>query len=116
MNIMLILNGFFHRASLRTMGQSSKSLSQELLAYLDIPRIELVSSGTLAIQALNLNGEIITTPYSYVATTTAVPWEGCDPVFVDIDAKTFCINADLIESAITERTSAILATHVYGSL
>jgi dTDP-4-amino-4,6-dideoxygalactose transaminase len=61
-----------------------------------------------------LQGEIITTPYSYVATTNAILWEGCAPVFVDIEPKTFCIDPDLIETAITGKTSAILATHVYG--
>ena len=68
----------------------------------------------MAIKALDLKGEIITTPYSYVATTTAILWESCEPVFVDIEDKTFCIDTDQIEEAITERTSAILATHVYG--
>jgi dTDP-4-amino-4,6-dideoxygalactose transaminase len=68
----------------------------------------------LAIKALNLTGEIITTPYSYVATTNAILWEGCDPVFVDICPRTFCLDPSLIEQAITDKTTAILATHVYG--
>jgi dTDP-4-amino-4,6-dideoxygalactose transaminase len=86
--------------------------------YLNVSNVELVANGMLALQlaikALDLKGEIITTPFSYVATANAIAWEGCTPVFVDIDEKTFCIDPDLIESAITDKTSAILATHVYG--
>ena len=68
----------------------------------------------MALKALGITKEVITTPFSYVATTNVIIWEGCKPVFVDIDAKTFCIDADKIEAAITEDTQAILATHVYG--
>src|SRR5580765_3886172 len=93
-------------------------LADDILSFLGIESLELVSNGTLAIQlaikALDLQGEIITTPYSYVATTNSILWEGCDPVFVDIEDQSFCINPDLIEAAITDRTTAILATHVYG--
>ncbi|MCL6478017.1 MAG: DegT/DnrJ/EryC1/StrS family aminotransferase [Peptococcaceae bacterium] len=100
-------------------GPLVKELTSELCKYLCVPRLELVANGTLALQlaikALELTGEIITTPFTYVATATAIVWEGCIPVFVDIDESTFCINPELIEKAITERTSAILATHVYGS-
>lgn len=93
-------------------------LAEHLKTYLELANIELVSNGTLALQlaikALAIKGEVITTPYSYVATTSSILWEGCEPVFVDIDKHRFCINPDLIEAAITEKTSAILATHVYG--
>ncbi|NLH94251.1 MAG: DegT/DnrJ/EryC1/StrS family aminotransferase [Candidatus Cloacimonetes bacterium] len=99
-------------------GQYETELTIKLSEWLSIPHIELVANGTLALQlaikALNLTGEIITTPFSYVATPNAIVWEGCTPVFADIDEKTLCINPDLIEDAITEKTSAILATHVYG--
>lgn len=99
-------------------GSLAKELADKLSAYLSVPYLELVANGMLALQlaikVLGLKGEIITTPFSYVATTMAILWEGCEPVFVDIEEKTFCINADLIEAAITEQTSAILATHVYG--
>lgn len=99
-------------------GQCENELANQLRDWLGIPQIELVANGTLALQlaikALNLTGEIITTPFSYVATPNAIVWEGCTPVFVDIDEKTLCINPDLIEESITEKTSAILATHVYG--
>lgn len=94
------------------------ALQQQLRDYLEVPNLELLANGTLALQlaikALALEGEIITTPFSYVATTTAILWQQCDPVFVDITADGFCIDAAKIEAAITERTSAILATHVYG--
>ncbi len=79
----------------------------------------LVTNGTVAIQmaikALNITGEVITTPFSFVATTSSIVWEGCTPVFVDICPQSLCIDADKIEAAITENTEAILATHVYGN-
>jgi dTDP-4-amino-4,6-dideoxygalactose transaminase len=68
----------------------------------------------MALKALNITKEVITTPFSYVATTNAILWEGCTPLFVDIEPGTFCIDADKIEAAITKDTQAILATHVYG--
>ena len=99
-------------------GQLSRQLSDDLKSYLGVSNLTLVANGTLALQlaikVLGLRGEIITTPYSYVATMNTILWEGCEPVFVDIENQTFCINPDLIEAAITEKTSAILATHVYG--
>jgi len=99
-------------------GPFSRQLSDDLKNYLGVSNLMLVANGTLALQlaikALGLKEEIITTPYSYVATTTAILWEGCEPVFVDIEDQTFCINPNLIEATITERTSAILTTHVYG--
>lgn len=99
-------------------GPLIKRLAGDIAEFLGVSHLELVANGTLAIQlaikALGLLGEVITTPYSYVATTNAILWEGCTPVFVDIDPETFCISPDLIEAAITERTTAILATHVYG--
>ena len=66
-------------------------------------------------KALGLHGQIITTPFSYVATTSSLVWEGCEPVFADIDAKTGNLDPNRIEDLITPRTSAILATHVYGN-
>jgi dTDP-4-amino-4,6-dideoxygalactose transaminase len=108
----------WQRGHLTNNGPLCKQLTDDLSRLLDVANLELVSNGTLAIQiaikALELQGEIITTPYSYVATTNSILWEGCEPVFVDIESRTFCIDPDLIEAAITEKTSAILATHVYG--
>jgi len=99
-------------------GPLCRQLAVDIASFLGVSNLELVTNGTLALQlaikALGLMGEIITTPYSYVATTNSILWEGCEPVFVDIEPQTFCINPDLIEAAITEKTSAILGTHVYG--
>ncbi len=99
-------------------GSLCRQLTEDVANFLGVSNLELVTNGTLAIQlaikALDLQGEIITTPYSYVATTSSILWEGCEPVFVDIEDRTFCIDPDLIEAAITEKTTAILATHVYG--
>jgi dTDP-4-amino-4,6-dideoxygalactose transaminase len=93
-------------------------LEEKLKDFLGVNHLFFVSNGTIALQiaikALDLKGEIITTPFSYVATTSSIVWEGCKPVFTDIDSNTLCINPDLIEEAITPETSAILATHVYG--
>jgi dTDP-4-amino-4,6-dideoxygalactose transaminase len=100
-------------------GPLVQRLEQELEEYLGVPHLNYVSNGTIALQiaikALELKGEIITTPFSYVATTSSIVWEGCEPVFVDIDSDTLNINPALIEEAITEETSGILATHVFGN-
>ena len=96
-----------------------KRLEERLKDYLKVPNILLTTNGTLplqiAIKALDLKGEIITTPFSYVATTSAIVWEGCTPVFVDIHPEYLTIDETKIEAAITPKTSAILATHVYGN-
>ncbi|MCC6937011.1 MAG: DegT/DnrJ/EryC1/StrS family aminotransferase [Flavobacteriales bacterium] len=99
-------------------GPIHRELEETLRARFDVPHLRLMANGTLALQlairALGITGKVITTPFSYVATTSAILWEGCTPVFVDIDPKTCCIDPNLIEAAITPDTSAILATHVYG--
>ena len=99
-------------------GQFHKQLEKELAAYLKVPYISLFTNGTLplitALQALRITGEVITTPYSFVATTHALWWNGIKPVFVDIDPATGNINPDKIEAAITPKTTAIMPVHVYG--
>lgn len=94
-------------------------LESNLKTYLKTENLLYTTNGTIALQiaikALNLSGEIITTPFSYVATTSSVVWEGCKPVFVDIEKDTYNIDHDIIEEAITKKTSAILATHVFGN-
>src|SRR5690606_14773488 len=86
---------------------------------LGVKHLLFVTNGTVALQmaikALALKGEIITTPFSFVATTSSIVWEGCKPVFVDIDKESLCIDASKIEEKITEKTTAVLATHVYGN-
>ncbi len=100
-------------------GPLSTELEKKLKSYFGVKNLLFVSNGTVAlevaIKALDISGEILTTPFSYVATTSAILWTGCTPVFTDIDKKTLCINPDLIEKAITSETQAILATHVYGN-
>lgn len=112
------LSGIWGRNWLTNNGPLVNELEIQLKEYLGVNHILFVSNGTIALQlgikALNLKGEIITTPFSYIATTTSIIWEGCKPVFVDILPDRLTINPDQIEAAITPQTSAILATHVYG--
>ena len=100
-------NGTFHQ-----------QLEKELAEYLKVPYISLFTNGTLplltALQALRVTGEVITTPYSFVATTHSIWWNGCKPVFVDIDPATGNIDSEAIEAAITNKTTAIMPVHVYG--
>lgn len=101
-------NGKYHRA-----------LEQALCEYLGVKYISLFSNGTLALltalQVLRITGEVITTPFSFVATTHALWWNNIKPVFVDIEAQTFNLNPDKIEAAITPQTTALLPVHVYGN-
>ncbi len=100
-------------------GRFHQQLEEELAHYLGVPYISLFTNGTLplltALQALGIKGEVITTPYSFVATTHAIWWNGCTPVFVDIDPAMGNIDPAKIEAAITPRTSAIMPVHVYGN-
>lgn len=101
------------------MGSFHCQLENKLTEYLKVPYVSLFTNGTLpiitALQALNITGEVITTPYSFVATTHALWWNGIKPVFVDVDPNTGNISVDKIESAITSRTTAIMPVHVYGT-
>ena len=101
-------------------GQFHQQLEQALAEYLGVEYISVFTNGTLplitALQALGLTqGEVITTPYSFVATTHAIWWNQLTPVFVDVDPVTGCIDPDKIETAITENTVAIMPVHVYGT-
>lgn len=99
-------------------GSFHKKLEAALAEYLKVPYVSLFTNGTLplitALQALRITGEVITTPYSFVATTHALWWNGIKPVFVDIDWKTGCMDSNKIEAAITPKTTAIMPVHVYG--
>lgn len=99
-------------------GQFHKQLEKDLADYLGVPYVSLFTNGTLplltALQALRVTGEVITTPYSFVATTHCIWWSGCKPVFVDIDLATGNIDPDKIETAISPQTTAIMPVHVYG--
>src|SRR5690606_25442197 len=100
-------------------GPLVRMFEDRVKAYLDIENFLFVANGTLALQmaikALGLHGEIITTPFSYVATTSSIVWENCKPVFADIDEHTLNINPINIEAAISPHTVAILATHCFGN-
>lgn len=99
-------------------GSFHQRLEKELCEYLKVPFISLFTNGTLplitSLQALRITGEVITTPYSFVATTHSLWWNGIKPVFVDIDPATGNIDPDRIEAAITPKTTAIMPVHVYG--
>lgn len=112
------LEKIWESAWLTNNGQMVRQLEHDLKEYLGVKHLFFTTNGTIvlqmAIKALNLSQKIITTPFSYVATTSAILWENCTPVFVDIDPQTCCIDPNKIEAAITEETEAIMATHVYG--
>lgn len=114
-----MLDSVWERNWLTNNGPLVQRLEDELKTYLDVPYLNYLSNGTIALQiaikVFGLKGEIITTPFSYVATTSSIVWEGCKPVFVDIDPKTLNIDPNRIEEAITKKTSGILATHVFGN-
>jgi dTDP-4-amino-4,6-dideoxygalactose transaminase len=113
-----ILKRAWDKSWITNNGELVLELEKKLKAYLGINNLLFTTNGTIVLQmalkALNITKEVITTPFSYVATTNVIIWEGCKPVFVDIDEQTFCINTKKIEEAITENTEAILATHVFG--
>jgi dTDP-4-amino-4,6-dideoxygalactose transaminase len=107
------------KAWLTNRGELTLELEQKLKTYLGIKNIIITNNGTIPIQiALKLfgkEGEIITTPFSYVATSAAIVWENCKPIFVDIHPEYLTIDETKIEAAITSKTTAILATHVFGN-
>lgn len=113
------LDGIWQREWLTNMGPLASELEMNLKSYLNVKHLLYVTNGTVALQmaikALNLTDEIITTPFSFVATSSSIVWEGCTPIFVDIDKKSLNIDPSKIEDAITEKTTGILATHVYGN-
>lgn len=113
------LKGIWERNWLTNNGPLVNDLELKLKDYLDVKHLLFMSNGTIALQiaikALELKGEIITTPFSFVATTSSIVWEGCEPVFADIDKDTFNIDPACIEKLITDKTTAILATHVFGN-
>lgn len=114
-----LVKGIYKRNWLTNNGPLVNELELKLKEYLNVPHLLYLNNGTIALQiaikALELKGEIITTPFSYVATTSSIVWEGCKPVFVDIDKDTFNIDPNKIEAAITDKTTGIIATHVFGN-
>ena len=114
----LLLQDIWNSKWVTNNGKYHQQLEKALCEYLKVPYISLFTNGTLplltALQALRITGEVITTPYSFVATTHSIWWNGCKPVFVDIDPATGNIDPDKIEAAITPKTTAIMPVHVYG--
>lgn len=114
-----LIQGIWERKWLTNNGPLVNELELNLKEYLAVKHLLYLSNGTIALQiaikALELKGEIITTPFSYVATTSSIVWEGCQPIYVDIHPATFNIDPAKIERAVTGRTCAILATHVFGN-
>lgn len=113
------LDGIWERNWLTNNGPLVRELEDQLRLRFRLKNLLFVSNGTIAIQvalkALNIRNKVITTPFSYVATTSSIAWEGCTPVFVDIDPDTLNIDPRKIEPAITSDTEAILATHCFGN-
>lgn len=113
------IKDIWQRGWLTNSGPLVNELEAKLSAHLGIANVLLLNNGTIALQialkALDIQGEVITTPFSYVATTSSISWEGSKPVFVDIDPNTLNLDPTKIEAAITPNTKAILATHVYGN-
>ncbi len=113
-----LIETIWRNSQLTNRGPLVKRLEGEICKKLNLNNLLFVSNGTIAIQlaikALNIKDEVITTPFSYVATTNSLLWEGCTPVFCDITTDTLCIDPDKIENLITPNTTAILATHVFG--
>ena len=113
------LEDIWKRKWITNNGHYHQELEKALCEYLKVPFLSLFTNGTLpimvALQALRITGEVITTPYSFVATTHSLWWNGIKPVFVDIDPKTGNIDPNKIEAAITPKTTAIMPVHVYGN-
>ena len=114
-----MLKDIWDRKWLTNNGHYHKELEKALAEYLGVEYISLLTNGTLplitALQAMRITGEVITTPYSFVATTHSIWWNGLKPVFVDVDEKTGNIDPEKIEAAITPHTTAIMPVHVYGT-
>lgn len=112
------LQEIWHSKWITNNGSFHRKLEEKLCKYLGVEYLSLFTNGTLplitALQAMRISGEVITTPYSFVATTHALWWNGIKPVFVDIDPSTGNIDPDKIEAAITPKTTAIMPVHVYG--
>lgn len=114
-----MLQDIWQKKILTNNGEYHQRFEKEISAYLKIPHCNLFNNGTMALlvglQALRITGEVITTPFSFVATSHCLKWNGIEPVFCDIEDNTFNLNPEKIESLITHKTTAILPVHVYGN-
>lgn len=115
----VLLENIFQKKWLTNNGHYHQELEKSLAEYLGVPYLSLFTNGTLplitALQALRITGEVITTPYSFVATTHSIWWNNLKPVFVDVEEETGNIDPEKIEAAITPKTTAIMPVHVYGT-
>lgn len=113
------LEGIWERGHLTNHGPLVVELEDKIRDYLKVKHFFFVNNGTIALQiaikAAGLRDDVITTPFSYVATTSSLVWEGCKPIFADISEGNLTINANSIEEVLTPKTTGILATHVYGN-
>lgn len=113
------VDDIFESGWLTNNGKNVRALEKELEKYLGVKNVVLVSNGTLALQiaykALKLKGDVVTTPFSFVATTSSLVWEGLNPVFADIDQDNYCMDVKKLEDSITDETSALLPVHVFGN-
>ena len=113
------IDKIYHNGWLTNNGEILQELEIKLSSFLGVENLILVSNGTLALQVaykvLGIKGEVITTPFSFVATTSSLVWENLTPVFVDIDKHSYNMDAEKIEAKITSKTTAILPVHVFGN-
>lgn len=113
------IDGIYDRGWLTNNGPLVQELTRRLEAHLGVDNLLLVANGTLALQiafrTLGVTGSAVTTPFSFVATTSALQWEGITPVFADIDPQTLCIDTKQVEAVITQNTSALVPVHVFGN-
>ncbi len=114
-----LVRDIWHRRWLTNHGILVQRFESEIAEYFDLPYVTVVNSGTtgllLALQSLPAGSEVITTPFSYVATTSTISWQGLEPIFADIEPDGLTIDPEKVREKITDRTSAILATHVFGN-
>jgi dTDP-4-amino-4,6-dideoxygalactose transaminase len=114
-----MLDGIWERRHLTNHGPLVAELERLLRESMGVRHCVMVANGTLALQlairALNVRGRVVTTPFSYVATTAALVWEGCEPVFADIERDSLCLDADAVDAVASMGAEAVLATHVYGN-
>jgi|SRR5665647_3135303 len=118
-NLDKYIDKIYSTAWMTNNGELVNELTVRLEGYLGVQNMLLVSNGTSALQiaykALGVNGQAITTPFSFVATTSSLVWEGIEPIFVDIDSETFCIDQSKIERSISSETTAIVPVHIFGN-
>lgn len=114
-----LVDGIWERNWLTNNGPLVQEFEAKTASYLKVPALSAVGNGTLALQlayrALGIRGEVVTTPFTYIATSSSLIWEGSQPVFADIDRDTFTVSVSALKSCITDKTQALCFTHVFGN-